>query len=126
MKANFIQRGEAVDFVPSYDVAAGEIIRFGSLLGVVKIPVRTGELGALHLSGIYDVEKGRETITAGSRIYWDEQNKLATANGDGNLFLGTAACHSSEKAGRARVILNFGYPDVAEGVSVEGIQWKTI
>ena len=57
MEANFIQRGEAVDFVPSYDVGAGEIIRFGALLGVVKIPVRTGEYGALHLSGIYDVVK---------------------------------------------------------------------
>lgn len=126
MKANFIQRGEAVDFVPSYDVGAGEIIRFGSMLGVVKVPVRTGELGALHLSGIYDVNKGNETVTAGSKVYWDEQNKVATCDENGNLFLGIAACHSSEKAGRTRVILNFGHLDMADGASADGIQWRTI
>ena len=126
MKANFIQRGEAVDFVPSYDVGAGEIIRFGALLGVVKIPVRTGEYGALHLSGIYDVVKGNEEVIAGSKIYWNEKEKTATTDATGNLYLGIAACHSVAKAGKVRVILNFGYPDMPEGVSSEGIQWRTI
>lgn len=126
MKAKFIQRGEAVDFVPSYDVGAGDIIRFGALLGVVKIPVRTGEFGALHLSGIYDIEKGNEDIIAGSKIYWNEKEKIASANATDNLYLGVAACHSAARVGRVRVILNFGYPDMPEGVSSEGIQWKTI
>ena len=86
MKASFIQRGEAVDFIPSRNVDAGEIIRFGSLLGVVKIPVRAGELGALHLSGIYDVEKDNGSIAAGSKVYWNESSELATTNDSGNIF----------------------------------------
>ena len=126
MKASFIQRGEAVDFIPSRNVDAGEIIRFGSLLGVVKIPVRAGELGALHLSGIYDVEKDNGSIAAGSKVYWNESSELATTNVSGNQFLGVAACHSPVNAGKVRIILNFGHPNAVDGGSSEGIQWQTI
>ncbi len=36
MNATFVQRGEAVDFTSSRNLEAGEILRFGALLGVVK------------------------------------------------------------------------------------------
>ena len=126
MKANFIQRSESVDFVPSYDVGAGEIIRFGALLGVVKMPVQAGSLGALHLSGIYDVVKGNEEVIAGRKIYWNEKEKIATTDATGNLFLGIVACNSVAKSSKVRVILNIGYPDMPDGISSEGIQWRTI
>jgi len=124
--ATFVQRGEAVDFVPSRDVEAGEVLSFGSLLGIVKILVRAGENGALHLSGIYDVAKLQEAIPAGSRVFWKEAGHVATAESTGNAFLGVAAAHAPATAGRVRIILNFGHPDVIDSSFPDGIEWQTI
>ena len=90
MNASFVQRGEAVDFVPSRDIESGELLSFGALLGIVKIPVKAGENGALHLSGIYDVLKLPESIPAGARVFWNASSRRATAEGTGNSFLGVA------------------------------------
>lgn len=126
MKACFVQRGEAVDFVPSRNLGAGEVLHFGSLLGVVKVPVKAGELGALHLSGIYDVKKAGEAISAGSRVFWNQTSGCATSNDSDAEFMGIAACHSPVGASKVRVILNFGHPDIADGGSSDGIQWQTV
>lgn len=126
MNATFVQRGEAVDFVPTRNVEAGEILRFGGLLGIVKIPVKSGELGALHLGGIFDVVKTAEAIAAGSRVFWSEAASAATSESLGNAFLGVAACHSQASAAKVRIILNFGHPDSEGGGSPDGIQWQTI
>ena len=126
MNATFVQRGEAVDFVPSRNIGAGEILRFGVLLGVVKIPVKAGELGALSLSGIFDVEKSADAIAAGSRVFWNEAEKQATPDTPGNAFLGIAAAHSPTSAAKVRIILNFGHPDADGESSSDGIRWQTI
>lgn len=126
MNATFVQRGEAVDFVPSRNIGAGEILRFGVLLGVVKIPVKAGELGALSLSGIFDVEKSADAIAAGSRVFWNEAEKQATPDTPGNMFLGVAAAHSPTSAAKVRIILNFGHPDADGESSSDGIRWQTI
>ena len=68
MKAVFVQRGESVDFTPARDVAAGEVLVFGGLPGVVKTPVKAGALGALALTGVYDVEKDAVAVAAGDRL----------------------------------------------------------
>lgn len=126
MNATFVQRGEAVDFVPSHDIEAGEVLRFGALFGVVKIPVKVGELGALSLSGIFDVVKSAEAVAAGSRVFWNEAEKQATPDSPGNTFLGIAAAHSPASAVKVRIILNFGHPDTDGNGSSDGIRWQTI
>ena len=64
MKAAFVQLGQAIDFVPSRDVAAGEILVCNGMAGVAKLPVKAGELGSLHLSGVYDIDKAPVAINA--------------------------------------------------------------
>ena len=125
MIATYVQRGEAVDFIPSRDVEAGEVLRFGDLLGVVKIPVKAGENGALHLNGIYDFDKGNEAITAGKSVFWDAATSQAGTAADGP-FLGIAAAHAPAEARKVRVILNFGHPEAVSGDETPaGIQWQT-
>ena len=36
MQARYVQRSESIDIVPGKDVAAGEIVFFGDLVGVAK------------------------------------------------------------------------------------------
>lgn len=121
MKAVFVQVGQAIDFIPSRDIGAGEILVCNGMAGVVKIPVKSGELGALHLSGIYDIQKKAEDIPAGSKVYFDTSVGLASLSGD--VFLGVAAASSLSAVPKIRVILNFGHPDATGCGSSDSIQW---
>ena len=56
MKARYVQRGESIDFTPTSDVAAGDIVKLGNLVGVAKLDIKAGELGALALCGVYEIE----------------------------------------------------------------------
>ena len=98
MRAVFVQRGESVDFTPSRDVLAGEVLVFGGLPGVVKTAVKAGSLGALALTGVYDVEKD-----------------------------GLAAANANASAPRARIILNFGQSGIGGGAASDtDYEWQTI
>ena len=127
MKAVFVQRGESVDFTPSRDVAAGEVLVFGGLPGVVKTATKAGSLGALALAGVYDVEKDGLAVAAGDRLFWDGTRKLATPAAADGVFLGLAAASSPASAPRARVILNFGQSGIGGGAASDtDYEWQTI
>ena len=125
MKASFVQLGQAIDFIPSRDIAAGEILVCNGMAGAVKIPVKSGELGALHLSGIYDIDKAPVAIAAGDKVYYDASGGSATV-ADTGIYLGVAACHSPADAAKVRVILNFGHPGASGCGSSESVQWQTM
>ena len=71
MKARYIQRGESIDFTPTADVAAGDIVKLGSLVGVSKLDIRAGELGALALVGVYEIATNGTAIAAGAVVSVD-------------------------------------------------------
>ena len=127
MMAVFVQRGESVDFTPSRDVDAGEVLVFGGLPGVVKTQVKAGALGALALTGVYDVEKDAVAVSAGDRLFWDEARRLATTAQNG-VFLGLAAANSPASSPRSRVILNFGQSGIGDAASPSGTdyEWQTL
>jgi len=127
VKAVFVQRGESVDFTPSRDVAAGEMLVFGGLPGVVKTAVKAGSLGSLALTGVYDVEKDGLALAAGDRLFWDAERKVATPAATDGVFLGLAAANAPATAPRARVILNFGQSGVGGGAASDtDYEWQTI
>ena len=127
MRAVFVQRGESVDFTPSRDVATGEVLVFGGLPGVVKTAVKAGSLGALALTGVFDVEKDAVAVSAGDRLFWDGARRLATTAQNG-AFLGLAAANSPASSPRARVILNFGQSGLGGAASPSGTdyEWQTL
>ena len=47
MKARFVQQGATVDYIPTADVKAGEIVVVNDLVGVSRYDIKAGELGAL-------------------------------------------------------------------------------
>ena len=126
MSASFVQLGQAIDFVPSRDIAAGEVLTCNGVAGVVKIPVKAGTLGALHLSGVYDVSKKSEAITAGDKVFYDTSVHKATGVATGNVFLGMASATSPASCTAVRVILNFGHHDAAGGSSSDFVEWQTL
>ena len=90
MHAHFIHDGKSIDFLSESDVPAGSVIVQGSLVGVTKLDVKAGRLGALAVVGVFDIAKGNTAIPIGSRVYWDATAKQAVLTATDNALLGVA------------------------------------
>ena len=101
MKAKYVQKGDAVDFIPTIDLDAGEIVRLGNLIGITRIPVKAGNLGTLALSGVFDVVKPIGiTFPQGSNVFWDGQTS------HGGFLLGIAIQNATAESDHVRILLN--------------------
>ena len=88
---NFVQTGDSIDYTPEAAVAAGEVVVQNDLVGVTKLPIAASELGALAVSGVFDFPKdtgSASAIAAGKKVYWDEDEEIATETAEGNTYLG--------------------------------------
>ena len=110
MAVKFVQRGDAVDYTPDADVASGDVVVQGDLVGVAKLDIKAGVLGALAVSGVFDFPKdtGSATaIAAGAKVYWDAVNEVATTDADGgtNKLIGkvVAAAGDDDETVRVRM-----------------------
>lgn len=81
MKARYIQRGDSIDYTSTSDIAAGDIIKVGSLVGVAKLDIKAGELGALALVGVYELEGNGTAIEAGTVVSVDPTTGKVCAEG---------------------------------------------
>ena len=85
MSTKFIQKGDTVDYTPGANVAAGDVVVQGELVGVAKLDIQTGKLGSLAVTGLFDFPKatGAGTgIAAGTRVYWDVAEQVAKADSE--------------------------------------------
>ena len=79
-QAEFVQDGDAIDYTPGVDVAAGTVVVREDLVGVTKRDIKANVLGALAVSGVFSFPKatGLGTgIAAGKKVYWDAAEKVA-------------------------------------------------
>lgn len=80
-KAEYWQRGEAIDFANNTGAAieANEIVVLGSHVGVAGTPIAAGETGTLHVFGVFEMpKKEAEAITAGADVYYADGAITAT------------------------------------------------
>ena len=78
MKAKYIQKGDAVDYIPNQDMDAGEIVCLGDLIGITRIPIKAGTLGTLTLSGVFDIIKqAGVTFSTGDSVCWNSSSGSA-------------------------------------------------
>jgi len=83
MIATLIQDGCSIDYTPAADVAAGDVVVQGELVGVAPRPIVAGELGALAVEGVFAFPKAvtaGSAIAAGANTYWNSVVKQATTN----------------------------------------------
>lgn len=79
----FRHEGESIDYTPTADVAAGDVVVQGELVGVARLDIKANTLGALAAQGVFDFPKatgGATAIAAGAVLYWDATNEVATTN----------------------------------------------
>lgn len=109
-EAVFVQAGDAIDYTPVADIDPGDVIVQGDLIGIARVAIPAGTLGALAVVGVFEVAKGAGagvSFSAGALVYWDDTNKLAVAtDGAGaNKLLGKAVAAAGDDDATVRVRL---------------------
>ncbi len=88
-QAVFAHEGAAIDYTPGADVAAGDVIVQGDLVGVARLDIKSGVLGALAVTGVFDFAKATNVAyTVGTILYWDDTNNIVTTTATGNKQIG--------------------------------------
>src|SRR5262245_52245661 len=108
-QAVFIHDGRAVDYTPAADVAAGDVVVQGDLVGVAKQPIAANTLGALAVVGVFDFQKATgagTALTAGTTVYWNDTTNVATATAAGNKQLGKVVKAAADGDATVRVRLS--------------------
>jgi predicted RecA/RadA family phage recombinase len=91
-QATFINDGFYIDHIAGSNLAAGEVVVQGDLIGVAVRPLATGELGALAVEGVFDFAKNTGvSFNVGTVLYWDDTNNVVTTTSAGNKLLGKVA-----------------------------------
>lgn len=89
--ATFVHDGMTIDYTPGADVAAGAVVVQGDLVGVAKVPIPSGKLGALAVVGVFDFTKATGTgtaISAGANCYWHADTQQANTTASGGKLIG--------------------------------------
>ena len=100
MIAIYKQRGDSIDYIPASDISAGDVVVIGDLVGIAKLDIEAGKLGAIALTGVYDIAKASGSgtgIPAGIKVYWDDVTKVVTTddNSGSNKYLGKTIADAS-------------------------------
>jgi len=109
--AVYVHEGDSIDYTPAADVAAGDVVVQGELVGVARQPIAANTAGSLAVVGVLDFPKTTGVGTAivvGSRVYWDATNGVATTD-DGlgvNKLLGKTVRDAGDNDATVRVRLS--------------------
>jgi predicted RecA/RadA family phage recombinase len=111
MVAQFIQEGNAVDYIPSSDVETNAVIVQGELVGITRHAAKSGELTSLAVTGVFDLPKatgGGSAIGAGLDVYWDEAEQVAKTDAEtgSNKKLGRTVLAAADADETVRVRLS--------------------
>jgi predicted RecA/RadA family phage recombinase len=108
-QAVFVHEGCSIDYTPAADVAAGDVVVQGDLVGVAKQPIKANQLGALAVEGVFDFAKATgagTALAAGMTVYWDDAANVATSTSAGNKQLGKVVKAAADADATVRVRMN--------------------
>lgn len=92
-KAEYWQRGETLDYknTGTKVIEANTVIVFGSRIGVAGTDILPGEVGSLHVEGVFEISKtSTGAVEMGVDVYFDG-NGITDTKGDETPLAGYAA-----------------------------------
>jgi predicted RecA/RadA family phage recombinase len=104
-KSRRVSDGLTIDYVPTTDLAAGDVLQIGEIIAITPRPAKANVPAALDVTGLYEIDKDNSNVTAGAILYWDNTNKKATTTATGNKRLGLAAAAAATSATKVLVLL---------------------
>lgn len=98
-KAAFWEKGESLDYINNTDavIEANTIVVYGERIGVVGCDINPGDLGSVHVTGVFEMPKADAAeVGAGRNVFWNEEAQAATGSpgsspADARLKIGFAA-----------------------------------
>lgn len=85
--AKFVYETDRINYVATADIKAGDIVEAGALHGVAVTDIKTGETGALKVTGVFKVDaKKSDTYAVGDAVNFDSGKAAKT----GGKLLGIA------------------------------------
>lgn len=106
---NYIQPGDIIDLVaPAGGFTSGVITRVGAFVGVPQCTVAAGEIGAVKLTGVFDLAKvPAQAWTQGQAIYLNAAGtQLTSVSATGVFLVGAATEAAANPSAVGRVRLN--------------------
>lgn len=78
---SYIQKGDVMPVTAAGAIASGDVVVTGALAGIAACDAALGESVEVSLTGVYAVPVA-SAIAQGTRVYYDPENKVATASAD--------------------------------------------
>ncbi|MCL4743267.1 MAG: DUF2190 family protein [Phycisphaerales bacterium] len=88
MGAQLIRLGLRINYTAPSDIDYGDVVIQGDLVGIATRDIKSGEVGRIALAGLFGIVKDTGVssgMTAGTKVYWDDTAKFATASDGGGL-----------------------------------------
>ncbi len=107
MKAKYVQKGETLDYINSTEneIEAGDVVTIGKRIGVAGTQIKPGELGAVHVDGVYRFDKkDKAAMTIGTEVYLAGNGITSTA--ESNVYAGFVAEDSPAECTKVCVKIN--------------------
>lgn len=99
MTALRLAQGNTVDYTPVADVAAGDLVKFGTHVGVAENDIAAGRQGALAVNGIFRITGNAGVLSVGIGTELDvdltEMEVVAPGGGDSDVKVFTAKAYDS-------------------------------
>lgn len=108
MKARYWQKGEVLDYWNETEeiISENTVILIGSRLGITGTLIAPGEVGTLHITGVFELEKVAEKIEIGQVVYYDADTDKITVTARSNVQVGFAVASSGEE--ETKVLVKIG------------------
>lgn len=107
MKVKYCHKGEAIDYVNRTEekIAAGDVLTMGGRIGVAGTDIAPGELGSVHVSGVYEFTKKDNAAMAVGAVVYLAADGITTTKTD-NTLAGYVAAESAAESGSVWVKIN--------------------
>lgn len=99
--ASSVSDGKYLDYTAGADIAAGDVVVIGSIVGVAPRPIANGAMGAVAVEGVFNIAKDGSDISAGAAV-----NYYATSGVITTESTGVAAGYAVAAAGVSATTVN--------------------
>lgn len=107
MAKNYIQEGDTLTLPAPYAVSSGGGALIGAVFGVALETLASGATGDFQTEGVFELPKtSAQAWTVGTKIYWDDTNKVTTTTATSNTLIGVAVAVAANPSSTGLVRLN--------------------
>ena len=111
MKARYIQPGNTIDYknTGSSAITYGSIVPLGTArAGVAAADIPAGQVGALHLCGVFLMDKDSAAVTLGAKVYYDPATDKVSASAPAKDGVEAGICVAAADAAALQVAVKIG------------------